>query len=241
MQDGYDTDLWIAAQPWCNGRIGTVGMSYAGGTQHAMAIGRAPHLATMVPADSMSNPGQYGIRHNGAFELRFFNWIFLFGNNPSGEYSPPGSLFYPSPDPATRAVLASLGPQVRDYLVNLPLRRGATPLRLAPDYENWLVEAMSHCDYDAFWRDCGIDVAQHIEEYKDIPVYHVSGWFDSWGAQVANINYVKLSKAKKSTQRLIMGPWTHEDQTSSFAGEAEFGPPAAIDFTPFGCAGSTTG
>lgn len=67
VQDGYDTDLWIAAQPWCNGRIGTVGTSYAGGTQHAMAIGRAPHLATMVPADSMSNPGQYGIRHNGAF------------------------------------------------------------------------------------------------------------------------------------------------------------------------------
>lgn len=57
------------------------------------------------------------------FELRFFNWVFLFGNNPSGEYSPSGSLFYPSPDPATRAVLASLGPQVRDYLVNLPLRR----------------------------------------------------------------------------------------------------------------------
>ncbi len=230
VQDGYDTARWIGRQPWCNGKIGAVGTSYPGGTQHAMAIGNAPHLAAMVPTDAMSNPGRYGVRHNGAFELRFFNWVFLLGNSPSGEYSPPGATFYPTEDAGTRAVLASLGPQVLDYLKNLPLRRGASPLRLAPDYENWLIEAMSHGDYDRFWKDCGVDVASHVKEYKDIPVYHVSGWYDSWGTPVANINYLELSRAKKSPQRLIMGPWTHGGQTSSFAGEAEFGPAAAIDF-----------
>ncbi|MFB3826634.1 MAG: CocE/NonD family hydrolase [Bryobacteraceae bacterium] len=230
VNDGYDLAQWIGRQPWSNGRIGTVGTSYAGGTQHAMAIGGAPHLAAMVPTDAMSNPGRYGVRHNGAFELRFFNWIFLFGNSPSGGYSPPGALFYPAPDPETRAVLASLGRQVVEYVKALPLRRGTSPLRLAPEYEDWLIEAMSHGDYDRFWKDCGVDVASHVAEYKDIPVYHVSGWYDSWGTPVANINYPLLAKAKKSPQRLIMGPWTHGGQTSSFAGEAEFGPTAAIDF-----------
>src|SRR5262249_58220405 len=68
---------------------------------------------------------------------------------------------------------------------------------------------------------------------KDIPVYHVSGWYDSWGTPVANINYVELSKTKKSLQRLMMGPWTHGGQTRTYSGEAEFGPQAAIDFNAF--------
>ena len=117
-----------------------------------------------------------------------------------------------------------------DYLKALPFRPGTSPLRLAPDYENWLVEAMNHGDYDAFWKDSGIDVVQHVAEYKDVPVYHVSGWYDSWGTPVANLNYPTLVKAKKSPQRLIMGPRTHGGQTSSFAGQAEFGPDAAIAF-----------
>src|SRR5437870_960720 len=31
--DGYDTCAWIVQQPWCNGRIGTMGLSYAAHTQ----------------------------------------------------------------------------------------------------------------------------------------------------------------------------------------------------------------
>ena len=230
VQDGYDTARWIGRQPWSNGKVGTVGTSYCGGTQHAMALSGAPELAAMVPVDSMSNIGRYGVRHNGAFELRFLNWVFLFGNSPSGGYSPAGQQYYPTTDPATRQALASLGSQVTAYVKGLPLRRGASLLRLAPDYENWLVEAMSHGDYDAFWKDSGVDVAAHLDEYKDVPVYHVSGWYDSWGTPVANINYPLLAKAKRSPQRLIMGPWTHGGQTASFAGEAEFGSEAAIDF-----------
>ena len=92
---------------------------------------------------------------------------------------------------------------------------------------------MSYGDYDSFWKDAGADVVEHVAEYKDIPVYHLGGWYDSWGTQVANLNYVTLSKNKKSLQRLIMGPWTHGGRTRRYAGEAEFGPEAAIDFNEF--------
>jgi hypothetical protein len=79
----------------------------------------------------------------------------------------------------------------------------------------------------------GASVVDHLAEYKDIPVYLVGGWYDSWGAQTANLNYVQLSKAKRGPIRLIMGPWTHGGQRESFAGEAEFGPDAALDFYAF--------
>src|SRR5665213_682932 len=62
--DGYDTTAWIGAQPWSNGKIGTVGTSYEGGTQHAMALAGAPHLTAMVPLFAVSNVGEYGIRHD---------------------------------------------------------------------------------------------------------------------------------------------------------------------------------
>ncbi|HEY0337455.1 MAG TPA: CocE/NonD family hydrolase, partial [Burkholderiales bacterium] len=44
-QDGYDTLAWIAKQPWCNGRIGTYGLSYAAHTQTALASARPPGLS----------------------------------------------------------------------------------------------------------------------------------------------------------------------------------------------------
>jgi putative CocE/NonD family hydrolase len=233
VHDGYDMAEWLGRQPWFSGKLGTVGTSYPGGTQHALAMSNPPHLAAMVPVDSMSNPGMYGIRHHGAFELRFFNWVFCFGNSPSGEYSPGGAAHYPTSDAATRALFANLRHQVVEYVQALPLRPGSSPLRLAPDYEQWLIEAMSHGDYDDFWKNSGIDIVSRHAQYKDVPVYHVSGWYDSWGLQVANLNYPTLKRTKRSPQRLIMGPWTHGGQTVSFAGEAEFGAAAALDFNAF--------
>ncbi len=43
-QDGYDTIEWIARQPWCNGRIGTVGPSAMGATQNLTLPAQPPHL-----------------------------------------------------------------------------------------------------------------------------------------------------------------------------------------------------
>lgn len=236
--DGADLLTWIAQQPWSNGKVGTVGTSYAGATQHALAIVNAPSLAAMVPVDAMSNYGYYGIRHNGAFELRWLNWVFTLGNatgtrasatglshSPNGTLAAARAAVTPDAAPA----LEELGTRVLDYALSLPLRPGTTPLKFAPDYEAWLIEAMGHGDNDAHWANMGSSVVDHIAEYQDVPSYHVTGWYDSWGTQVANLNYVHLSKAKKSLQRLIVGPWTHGGQGQSFAGIAEFGRAAAID------------
>jgi hypothetical protein len=38
-----------------------------------------------------------------------------------------------------------------------------------------------------------------------------------------SLNYIALSKEKKSLQRLIVGPWWHVGQSHTTAGEAEIG------------------
>ena len=236
--DGADLLKWIAEQSWSNGKVATAGTSYAGATQHAIAITNAPALAAMVPVDAMSNYGRFGIRHNGAFELRWFNWIFTLGNatgtaaTPTGlEQRPNGALaaMRAAAMPEAAPALQELALRVREHVQAMPLRPGTTTLKFAPEYESWLIEAIRHGDYDSYWANMGSSVVDHVAEYQDVPSYHVTGWYDSWGAQVANLNYVQLSKAKKSLQRLIIGPWTHSGQAQSFAGIAEFGASAAID------------
>lgn len=230
--DGVDTAKWIGDQPWSDRSIGTMGSSYAGATQHALAIANAPYVKAMIPRNAMSNLGEYGVRHNGAFELRWFNWVFTLGN-ATGTANASSAATRAASDPAAAPALADMGNHVREYVRGLPLRPGTTPLKFAPDYEGWLIEAMRHGDYDEFWKDHGSSVVDHVPEYKDVPVYHVTGWYDSWSLQVANLNFTQLRKAKKSPQRLIIGPWIHSSERLSFAGEAQFTDDAALDLQAF--------
>jgi putative CocE/NonD family hydrolase len=218
--DGFDIAAWIGKQPWSTGKIGTFGTSYVGGTQHALACARPPQLACMIPVDSVSNAGIAGIRHGGAFELRFMNWIFTIGAPNAREALA---------DPKLKEALEQNGKLMPQHLLRLPIRPGTTPLKHVPDYERWLVEVMRHGDYDDYWKQPGLSVADNIERYVDVPVYHVTGWYDSWCRQNV-MNWTDLARAKKSPQLLIIGPWTHGSQAKNFAGEIEFPPEAALDF-----------
>ena len=90
--DGFDTTKWIGAQPWSDGSIGTMGSSYDGATQHALAIANAPYVKAMVPRNAMSDFGRYGVRHNGAFELRFFNWVMTLGYSAGSPDAGPAAV-----------------------------------------------------------------------------------------------------------------------------------------------------
>lgn len=214
-RDGVDCAAWIAAQPWSDGKIGMLGTSYVGGTQHAMALEKAPALATVIPVDAVSNTGRQSMRNAGAFELRFWNWIML--NSGKGSRA--------ARDPATAAVLKEMADHRFEYLADLPLRRGTTPLKLAPEYENWIVDAMGHAANDGFWSQNNI--LDNLDRYKDIPVYLVGGWYDSWAGNTT-ANFVALTKTLKSDVYLIMGPWIHGQQSKSTHGQVDFGKDAAI-------------
>lgn len=54
-QDGYDLIEWIAAQPWCDGNVGMIGISYLAGVQMYTAIEQPPHLKAIFPWEVWSN------------------------------------------------------------------------------------------------------------------------------------------------------------------------------------------
>lgn len=218
-RDGYDVCEWIARQSWSNGRIGMWGGSYDGGVQHAAALEGTPHLTTVIPLDAVSNMGYAGMRNGGAFELRFWNWIYFLGLPGSHEAQADAHL---------RAMFEELAANRKLYLPDLPLRRGTTPLKFAPEYESWLIEAMRHGAADDYWQQ--VDILDHADRYKDLPVYLVGGWYDSWAGNTT-ANYALLSRKIKGPVYLIMGPWTHGGQGRFAHGQVTFGREAAIPDT----------
>ena len=215
--DGYDTCAWLVQQPWCNGRIGTMGLSYAAHTQVALASLNPPGLAAMfVDSGGFSNAYQSGIRQGGAFELKQATWAY---NN---------ALKSPSvmADPQRRAALAAV--DLQQWFSRMPWKPGHSPLTAAPEYEDYLFEQWTHGTFDDYWAQPGLYAAGWYEHAADVPQVHMSAWYDPY-ARTATENYQGLVTRKRGPVRLILGPWTHGNRSYSYAGDVEFGPAATLD------------
>ena len=58
--DSYDLIEWIASQPWCDGRVGMVGISGFGAEQFHVARQNPPHLKAIFPFDPRGAYGTLG-------------------------------------------------------------------------------------------------------------------------------------------------------------------------------------
>ena len=131
--DGYDTCAWIVQQPWCNGTIGTMGLSYAAHTHMALASLSPPGLAAMfVDSGGFSNAYHSGIRQGGAFELKQATWAY---NNA---LKSPAVLA----DPQRHAVLAAV--DLPQWFAYIPWQPGHSPVTAAPEYGSIAVRWVSH-------------------------------------------------------------------------------------------------
>lgn len=214
--DGFDTCAWIVRQPWSDGRIGTMGLSYAAHTQMALGCLDAPGLKAMfLDCGGFSNAYQGGIRQGGAFELKQVTWAYNLGLESQAAQN----------DPRLLAALKTV--DLKAWFASMPWKRGHTPISLQPDYEAYVYEQWEHGRFDGFWKQAGIYAEGYYGTFPKVDMVHMSGWYDAY-SRTATDNYVGLSKAGRSV-RLIMGPWTHGGRSTSYAGDVEFGPAATID------------
>ena len=161
--DGFDTCTWILAQPWCDGKIGTMGLSYAAHTQGALGSAGAPGVAAMfLDSGGFSSAYQGGIRQGGAFELKQATWAF----NQALE-SPEVAA-----DSARLAAMRAV--DVKSWFGRMPWKRGDSPVSLAPEYEEYLFEQWEHGVFDAYWKQLGIYGAGFYDRYTGAAMVHMS-------------------------------------------------------------------
>ena len=216
-EDGYDTLAWIVRQPWCNGKVGSMGLSYAAHTQLAMACLHPPGLSSMVlDSGGFANAYQCGIRQGGAFELKQATWAFRQAKES------PAALA----DPRVRQALEQ--EDIHHWFTRMPWQPGQSPLRHVPEYEAYVLDQWARGSFSAYWQQPGIYAEGRYAQLPDIPVLFMSSWYDAYVSSTL-ANYRAFANNGTARQRLIMGPWLHGDRNISHSGDVEFGPAAAFD------------
>jgi len=208
-QDGYDTQQWIGAQPWCNGRIGTFGGSYVGFTQWMPAPLQSPYLVTMFPVVTFSDLHDV-VYQNGAFFLDLFGpWSF--------EMTHPYTVNMDSLIKQTDKILKTLP------LIDMDRKTGWK----IPFLRDWL----SHQEHDRYWDRTSIG-----DGYNKITasVYAIGGWYDILLKGTID-NYIKMTGPDiapevRRKQKLMIGPWVH-DEGKRKVGELDFGETAELNET----------
>src|SRR5229473_3161635 len=220
-RDGYDTIEWVAKQFWCDGNVGTFGLSYPGAVQWLAAVENPPHLKAMAPAMTFSTPRNF-FYSGGVFDGSWLDWIWM---NIAPDLRRRKNL----PGPKTYEEAAETWKREHDRLQSfLPLRYLPDLKDVAPFYYEWL----AHPPADPWW-----EWAELRNKYGRVhaAVLSLSGWYDeAYGPDGATTNFNGLLKERRGDKdprtRTIIGPWTHGGQEKTRAGEREFGASAAIDY-----------
>lgn len=160
--DGRATVSWLREQPWFNGVLGTVGPSYLGYTQWALALDPPPELKAMVMQVGLHDP--YALFHtDGA--LRLENAL-LCGVGITYQH---------------RGLAPFIGATLR---LQRRFRRIVTARPLREAYVSalgsevpWLDDVMTHADADdPYWAGASAGAAA---ERLSVPTCLITGWHDA--------------------------------------------------------------
>lgn len=219
--DGLATMQWLAEQPWCGDKIGTLGISYTTATQQALAVRNPPKLATQVLFDGPYNYFRQTMRHGGTCEYAIaFQYVVFMALN--GKQA--------AAEPRIKAQLEEMWASLTKWLVHQPLRQGSSPLRLTPDYEQWFFDMLTRSDYEDYWKTPDLCIEEFIDDYPDIPLLLETSWY---GHHITATlwKYAELKKRHRTPKKLVIGTWLHGGDmfTQSCAGDVEFGAEAALE------------
>jgi uncharacterized protein len=206
--DGSDTLQWLAAQPWCDGRVGMFGDSYLAATQFYAALSGSPHLAALNPRFMAGDCWKRAYYADGAFSLGLtWSWLCFECNARASEAG-----FMPRFD--VGEVLRSLP------IVDMDIASGAGVVRHFRDY----VESTR---YGAQWEP--LNVRARFQQVRT-PMFLVGGWYDYYaGETFANYAALLQHTDPALAHRVLVGPWTHGISGASALGELDFGPAALAE------------
>ncbi len=208
--DGEDTLTWLAAQPWCNGRVGMFGDSYLAATQFYAALSGHPALVAANPRFMAGDCWQRAYYNGGAFSLGLtWSWLCFECAAPTSEAG-----LMPLLDVA--GLLRSLP------VAELDLRSGAGVVPWYRDY------ATSH-QYGPVWETT--NVRRQFARVRT-PMLLVGGWYDYYAGETFR-NWQALRESAptdelREAHRVIVGPWTH-GFGGPVLGEVDFGAQATAE------------
>lgn len=188
--DGQAAVAWLRQQDWFTGELATIGPSYLGYTQWALAAAATPELRAMIVQVGASAPyplfypgGAFALENMLAGAVAMRHWEHGFG--------------------AVLRAMLRLQARIRRVTRTLPVIDAypkATGGRIGY-FEEWL----THPDpADPYWTSLGRAADAPA---PTVPVSLLTGWYDICLDQTL-VEYQRL-RAAGGTPRLVIGPWSH--------------------------------
>ena len=198
---------WIVAQPWSNGRVGSVGVSYAGTTAELMTTNAHPALKAAAPLYSDFDTQYHLATPGGVYQPAFVDaWsnvvLAMDANNTCvvigaetymdclfGKLLVGGIKPVDGPDGADldAAVAEHASPDPTSLVAGLAFRDS-----------HWGDAGYSSLENQAYGRKAEIEAA-------GVPMYVVSGWFDAATVEGTLARFMSFS----NLQTVVIAPFSH--------------------------------
>lgn len=175
LGDVYDLIEWVAAQPWCDGRVGMIGVSYFAVEQFRAALAAPPHLGAIFPwsgtVDWYREIFWHGGILSGRFAGRYLNAIGMADRKNGDFFRGPAlsALNRLLQLPALHRRLA----RAKNDPIGMLNRALILPYAAHPWDDIYYNIAVEHPFYDDFWRER--DMTDRLGEIR-IPVYLGADW-----------------------------------------------------------------
>ncbi len=188
--DGLATLAWLRAQPWYSGELATMGLSYLGFVQWAIAREAHPDLKAMVPQVTTSEFRSHTYAGESFSLDTSLSWTYMMANQ---EKSAPAVL-------ASRILTSRTLGRVFRHLPMGEADRQATG-QSSRFFQEWLAHSEPE---DAYWTARGF--SETVGEVT-APVHLIGGFYDIFLPWQLN-DYAALRRAGRAPY-LTIGPWVH--------------------------------
>lgn len=213
--DGHDTLTWIAAQPWSDGKVGTIGCSSTAEWIMALASRRHPAHVAAVPMAQGAGIGRMGpyfeqgnFYRGGVIQLPMLAWLYGEQNLDRPNLSPGLSR----DDLIRVSRYYDLAPDMPDVewdkaFRHLPLADALVEVDGPPGIFGEMADrGPDHPD----WYKGGL---YHDDEDFTVPALWVNSWYDlSVAPNIALFDHVRKNAADRyvrENQYMILGPTEH--------------------------------
>lgn len=197
-RDMYDLVEWAAAQPWCDGNVGMIGISYFAMTQLEAAVERPPHLRAIFPvaatADLYEAASHHGLT-SASFITPFLSMMGLTSDRSDAFWRRNPVIA------AARRVLNT--PRVHRKFATMNGEAAVTmmrqllrlPHRPHPWDDLWLETMVKHPLRDEWWQErnllpllADVDIPVYLGcDWENVPL-HLPSTFTAWKGLAHNPN-----------------------------------------------------
>jgi uncharacterized protein len=210
--DMHDLVEWAGQQPWSDGNVGMVGISYFAGTQMEAAVERPPHLKAIMPIAGTFDLYE-SATHHGLVSSGFLTpFLFMIGMTSSHT----NKLWRSKLIDAIRAILLTPGIHKKFAMANGEAAIAGLKVLLKlhhdphPWDDLWRAIAAEHPFRDAWWEDRNL---MPLLDRVEVPVYMGCDWMNVplhlphtfWGLE--RITHSKHLRVAMMGEHGLAWPW----------------------------------